>query len=99
MPIHADARVLVFTAAVVAGHRARGRLAPALRLARSNVTDAIKQGGRAATPTPAGSRVRSALVVVEVALSLVLLVGAGLMIRSLWLLNTVGPGFRRARTC
>ena len=68
-------------------------LAPALRLARSNVTDAIKESGGRGGSDAAGSRVRSTLILVEVALSLVLLIGAGLLIRSLWLLNTVSPGF------
>ena len=62
-------------------------------MTKGDVNEALKQGlGR--TDTDAGtSKTRSALVVVEVALSLVLLIGAGLMLRSLWNLQTVDPGF------
>jgi putative ABC transport system permease protein len=56
------------------------------------VNEALKQGGRTGSDS-AGSRIRSLLVVSEVALSLVLLIGAGLMIRSLSLLRSLNPGF------
>jgi putative ABC transport system permease protein len=91
--IHLDVRVLAFTALVSLLTGLAAGVAPALRLARSSVVDAIKQGGGRSDSEAGGSRVRSTLVVVEVALSLVLLIGAGLMIRSLWLLNSVDPGF------
>jgi putative ABC transport system permease protein len=68
-------------------------LAPAWRLTKTNVNDALKQGlGRNASDS-GGNRTRGALVVSEVALSLVLLVGAGLMIRTLWMLRSIDPGF------
>ncbi len=68
-------------------------LLPALSMTRRDVNDALKQGlGR--LDTDSSSRFsRSALVAVEVALSLVLLVGAGLMVRSLWNLQSANPGF------
>jgi len=66
---------------------------PALRLTRSDVSQALKQGlGRTDTDS-GGHRTRSILVVAEVALSLVLLVGAGLMIHSFHRLQSVPPGF------
>ena len=68
-------------------------LAPALQVSRPDLTEALKESGR----TTAGlrrSRLRSALVVSEVALSLVLLAGAGLMIRSFAKLNQVDPGIK-----
>ena len=66
---------------------------PALRLARENVSQTLKQGlGRTDTDAT-GHRTRSALVVSEVALSLVLLIGAGLLIRSFQRLHNVNPGF------
>jgi putative ABC transport system permease protein len=93
LPVRVDGRVLAFAALVslVAGLLAG--LAPALRLARSNVITALKEGGERGGSDAAGSRVRAALVVAEVALSLMLSVGAGLMIRTLFVLNTVDPGF------
>jgi putative ABC transport system permease protein len=88
--IKLDVWVLGFTLGIslVAGMLAG--LLPAWRFTHSNLNDVLKQGmGR----TDAGSRGHlSALVVSEVALSLVLLVGAGLMIRSLWNLHNVDPG-------
>ncbi len=88
--INLDGWVLAFTLAisVVAGILA-GFL-PALRFTQTNLNDMLKQGlGR--TDADSGGHL-SALVVSEVALSLVLLVGAGLMIRSLWKLRSVDPG-------
>src|SRR5581483_4044910 len=82
--------VFAFCVSVVAGILAG--LLPALRMSKTNVNDALKQGTRASSDV-AGSRTRGVLVVAEVALSLMLLIGAGLMIRSLWLLHRVDPGF------
>lgn len=93
LALHADARVLAFTAAVSLLAGLAAGLAPALRMAKASVGEAIKQGGGRSESEAAGSRLRATLVVVEVALSLVLLVGAGLMIRSLWQLHRVDAGF------
>lgn len=68
-------------------------LIPALRMSKGNVNEALKQGLGRTDSDSSGGRTRSALVVVEVALSLVLLAGAGLMIRSLWNLQKIDPGF------
>ena len=71
-------------------------LVPALQISRSAFADALKESGR----TSAGlhrSRLRSALVISEVAFSLVLLIGAGLMIRSFAKLNQIDPGFNPSR--
>jgi predicted permease len=68
-------------------------LLPALSMIRDDVNEALKQGlGRLDSDT-SGSFTRSALVSVEVALSIVLLIGAGLMLRSLWSLQAIDPGF------
>ena len=68
-------------------------LLPALSMTRGDVNEALKQGlGRMDTDAGTGLT-RSALVTVEVALSLVLLIGAGLMVRSLWKLQAADPGF------
>jgi predicted permease len=92
LPMEADGRVLLFTVLVSLLTGTAAGLAPALRLARSSVIESIKQGGGRSDSEAGGSRVRSTLVAAEVALSLVLLVGAGLMIRSVWLLTGVHPG-------
>ena len=88
-----DSRVLLFTlvATIVSG-LAFG-LFPALTAARTTLTDALKEGGRGGTAAR-GARARNAFVVVEVALALVLLVGAGLLIRSFSALLQCGPGIR-----
>lgn len=88
-----DTWVLVFTlcASLLAGILAG--LAPAWRFTKINLNDTLKQGlGRSGSDT-GGTRTRSALLISEVALSVMLLIGAGLMIRSLWVLERVNPGF------
>ncbi len=70
-------------------------LAPALRAARTPLVDALKDGGRGG-PGGGHRRVQGALVVAEIALALMLSVGAGLMIRSFAALQRVSPGFEPA---
>jgi predicted lysophospholipase L1 biosynthesis ABC-type transport system permease subunit len=90
--INLDGWVLGFTLVVSLVTGIAAGLAPAFRLTKSDLNEALKQGGRTGSES-GGGRVRNLLVVSEVALSLMLLVGAGLMIRSLWLLRRVDPGF------
>jgi putative ABC transport system permease protein len=90
--IRVDAPVLAFTFGVALVTGLLAGVLPAWRLTRDDPNDALKQGGRA--DADAGSPIaRSALVVAEVALALVLLVGAGLLVRSLGRLQGVDPGF------
>jgi predicted permease len=91
--VRLDAKVLAFTAiiSVVAGILAG--VLPALRLSRGNVSQSLKQGLGRTDADSSGHGTRGILVVVEVALSLILLVGAGLMIRSFQRLHAVNPGF------
>ncbi|HEX2187999.1 MAG TPA: ABC transporter permease [Longimicrobiaceae bacterium] len=69
-------------------------LAPALHASRGRVHEALKESGRAGTGGVRRRRLRGALVAAEVALAVVLLLGAGLLIRSLAALHAVDPGFR-----
>ena len=68
-------------------------LAPALLTSRGDVQDALR-GSRGVAGRAGGERTRGALVVAEVALTLVLVIGAGLMMRTLWSLSHVAAGFR-----
>jgi predicted permease len=87
-----DARVLVFTLAISLAAGVLFGLVPALETARASWHQTLKEGGRGASGTR--HRAQDALVVVEMATALVLLIGAGLMIRSLGKLWSVDPGFR-----
>ena len=71
-------------------------LVPAIHLSRQDLNDALKEGGKQ-QGAAVGRGARELLIVAEVALSIVLLVGAGLMIRSLWQLQDVDPGFNAER--
>jgi len=91
--INLDVRVLGFTmlAALLSG--LIFGMAPALQSSRADLNEALKQGARAGTESHGRKRLRGLLVVSEVALTLVLLVGAGLLLRSFWRLQEVNPGF------
>ena len=67
-------------------------LLPALHLSKQDFNDALKEGGRLQGAT-IGRSARELLIVAEVSMSVVLLIGAGLVIRSLWQLQSVDPGF------
>jgi predicted permease len=89
-----DGWVLAFTLVISVGASLLFGLAPALQISRVDLNETLKQGaGRAMGGAKAG-RMRGALVVVEVALSVVLLAGAGLLIRSFAALQNVPLGFR-----
>jgi putative ABC transport system permease protein len=92
--VHVDARVLGFTLGVTILAGLLFGTAPALRAARVALVPALSEGGRGGSGGPGARRMRSVLIVAEVALALVLLVGAGLLLRSLGRLLGVDPGFR-----
>jgi putative ABC transport system permease protein len=82
-----DLRVLLFTAAVALFTSVMFSLAPALRALRVDLADSLKDGGQGSSTGGARQRFRNTLVVVEMALAVVLLIGAGLMLRSIWALQ------------
>jgi putative ABC transport system permease protein len=88
-----DLRVLAFAMVVALGTTLVFGLAPARLFVRVNPADALRDGGRGATAGRSRSRLRSVLVVAETALSVVLLIGAGLLLQSLWALQRVELGF------
>ena len=89
-----DWRVLVFTLGVSVLTGLGFGLAPAISSARSNLNLVLRSGGRGGTGGRTRSRVRDVLLVCEVATSAALLIGAGLLIRTLLHLQEVNPGFR-----
>jgi putative ABC transport system permease protein len=92
--IGVDPRVLGFTLLVSCATGLAFGLAPAVQLTRPELHGALKESARGSTGGARGGRLRSLLIVCEVALSLVLLVGAGLLFRSFLTLRAVELGFR-----
>jgi putative ABC transport system permease protein len=88
-----DWRVLCFTAALALLTGIVFGLAPSLHFSRTNFSESLKSGARGSTVSGM-RRLRSALVTSEVALAVLLVTAAGLLIRSLWTLSHVDPGFR-----
>src|ERR1041384_2290699 len=91
--IHMNVRVLAFTFAASVLTGILFGLVPALQISRPDVQEAIRETGRGVSGNRRQSRFRQALIVVEVALSVVLLVGAGLLFRSFLRLQSVNTGF------
>ena len=86
-----DSRVFIFTALISLVCGILFGLAPALKTSRPDLQETLKEGGRGSSGTR--HRVQGVFVTVEVAMALVLLIGAGLMLRSLARLWSVDPGF------
>jgi putative ABC transport system permease protein len=89
-----DLRVLAFTLIVALITGVVFGLAPATQAARSDLNRALTESGRGASAGPGGARVRNALVTSQLAIALMLLIGAGLLLRSFSRLKNVDPGFR-----
>jgi predicted permease len=90
--IHIDGRVLVFTTAIALGTGILFGMAPALRSGQLNLGETLKEGARNLV-SGRHQRLRNALVIAELAISLTLLIGAGLLIRSFIQVKKVNPGF------
>ena len=95
--ISVDVSVLGFTLVVAFSTGIIFGLAPAFQAARPDATAALKDGGRGLTAGLRRNRLRSALVVAEIALASALLIGAGLLLQSFLKLQSVPPGFNPAR--
>ncbi|MBA3385828.1 MAG: ABC transporter permease, partial [Chthoniobacterales bacterium] len=91
--VNIDLRVLLVTLTVAIGTGIIFGLIPALASGKPELTEALKEGGRGSTSGLRRNRLRNALVVTEVALALVLLVGASLLLKSFVRLQNVDPGF------
>ena len=95
--VRIDLTVLLFALGLSLVSTVLFGLVPALHASRLDLSEALKQGGSKATASRASSRFRAALVVIEVALSVILLVAAGLLLRSFQALQHVDLGFTTNR--
>ena len=93
LPIAIDSRALLFTGALSFSCGAAFGLVPALSATRAGFVEALKEGGRSASVGRGGRRWRSALIVSEVSLAVILLSSAGLLVRSFYRMQHTDPGF------
>ena len=93
--VNVDVVVLIVTAVVAVGTGILFGLIPGFATAKPELTEALKEGGRSSTSGAERNKVRNSLVIVEIALALVLLVGAGLLLKSYARVQNIDPGFDR----
>jgi putative ABC transport system permease protein len=91
-----DGRVLAFTATLCLVTSVLAGLVPALQMTRPDLGETLREGTRGGAASSGSRRTRGALVVAEVALAVLLLIGAGLLLRSFVRVLSVDPGFRPA---
>jgi putative ABC transport system permease protein len=90
--VHLDWRVLAFTAVIALLTGLLFGVAPSLHSSRISLVESLKSGGRGSSGS-VSNRMRGSLVIAEVAFAVLLVVAAGLLIRSFWALSHVNPGF------
>jgi putative ABC transport system permease protein len=93
-----DATVILFTAGIAVITGLLFGMVPALHATRGGLSGSLKEGGRGAVTSRGGARARGTLVIVEMALAVMLLAGAGLLMRSFLRLQSVDPGFNPSQT-
>ena len=93
MDVHLDWRVLIFTGGLAVVTGLVFGLAPALQLSRSPLSESLNSGGRGAAAS-VSQWLRNSLAIAEVAFAVLLVISAGLLIRSFWALSHVDPGFQ-----
>ena len=96
--VHVDAPVLVFASLITVLTALLFGLAPALAFLKTNANESLKDGDRGATSGGTRGHLRNALVTAEIALVLVLLIGAGLLLRTFINLQRLDPGFNPQNT-
>jgi putative ABC transport system permease protein len=93
--VNVDLVVLIVTAGVAVGTGILFGLIPAFATAKPELTEVLKEGGRSSTTGAERNQVRDSLVIAEIGLALVLLVGAGLLLKSYAQVQNIDPGFDR----
>ncbi len=89
-----DGGVLAFTLAISLSAAILFGFGPAVSLWKARLNDVLKDGARNASPSAGRLRIRAVLIGGELALAIILLTGAGLMLKSFWRMNSLPPGFR-----
>jgi predicted permease len=95
--VNLNGAVLLFAAVAVLLSSVMFGLVPAMQLTKPEVQSELKEGGRAVSAGTGQNRLRGVLAIAEIAVALILLVGAGLMVKSLYRLLAVDPGFKTER--
>jgi putative ABC transport system permease protein len=96
--VRVDGAVIAFTACVAIATGIVFGMIPAVQATRGDLVSSLKEGGKGALIARRASRMREGLVVAEIALAVMLLAGAGLLMRSFARLQSVNPGFRTAES-
>ncbi len=96
VPVEMDGRILAFAILICVAAAFASSAAPVLFVLRSDINVTLREGGRSGSAGARSHRLRAALVVSEVALAMLVLIGAGLFYRSYRNVNAIDPGFDRA---